>query len=125
MRHTVLCGLLTLCLGCSAGLSPLLANDTSAVLEGNLATADEHTKRELVDGLIQLKVDKEILEKAERAWACGCLPEVFLLNAQRNVTKSQDAVARTVKTLQLRGMPTTDIQALHQEADKARPKRDK
>jgi hypothetical protein len=126
MRGTVLCGLLTLCLEFGAGLSPLLANDTSVVPEGNLATTDEHAKRELIDVLIHLKLDKEILEKAAMAWARGCLPEVFLLNAQRNVTKSQDGVARAVKTLRLQGMPTTEIQALHQEADRiANRKRDK
>jgi hypothetical protein len=90
------------------------------VSEANLATnykPSDRTKQHLIDTLVQLRLDKEIVEKAERAFPRG-LPEVFVLNARRNVESSQDAVSRAVKALRERGMPASDIQALHQEADK-------
>ena len=38
-------------------------------------------KNDLIDALCQLRLDEEILEKAEKAFCTGALPEVFLLNA--------------------------------------------
>jgi hypothetical protein len=108
--------LLTAWLG--IGAAPLPANDTSVAPDGMLATADEQTKKELVAAVRQLRIDQEILEKAEKAWQRGLFPEAFLLNAQRNVSQSQEAVVRVVKTLRLRGMSTADIQVLQREAEK-------
>jgi membrane fusion protein, heavy metal efflux system len=73
-------------------------------------------KNNLIDALCQLRLDEEILEKAEKAFRTGALPEVFLLNAQRNVEADRNAERRAVNTLKTWDIPPADIQAVYDEA---------
>jgi len=72
-------------------------------------------KNNLIDGLYQLKLDQEILKKAEAR--PEVVPEVFLLNARRNVQGDINAVNRAVSTLKTWGIPEQDIQAARDEAE--------
>jgi cobalt-zinc-cadmium efflux system membrane fusion protein len=74
-------------------------------------------KTDLFDALVQLKLDEEILERAEKAAAA--VPEVFLLNARRNVQADRNAVNRAENTLRILGIPAKDIDAVRQEAREA------
>jgi cobalt-zinc-cadmium efflux system membrane fusion protein len=83
-------------------------------------------KNDLVDALVQLKLDQEVLDRAEKV--NGALPDVFILNARRNVEGDRNAIARAVSNLKTWNVPEADIQAVHQEAEeilKRKGKRDK
>ena len=83
-------------------------------------------KNDLADAIYQLKLDEEILKRAEQSAAA--VPEVFLLNARRNVQGDINAINRAVNTLETWGIPEEDIQAVRDEAEKAKKrdgKRDK
>jgi cobalt-zinc-cadmium efflux system membrane fusion protein len=73
-------------------------------------------KNDLIDAVCQLKLDEEILEKAEKAFLSGALPEVFLLNARRNVEADRNAERRAVNTLKTWDIPEEDIKAVYEEA---------
>jgi cobalt-zinc-cadmium efflux system membrane fusion protein len=73
-------------------------------------------KNDLIDALVQLRLDEEILEKAEKAFLSGALPEVFLLNARRNVEADRNAERRAVNTLKTWDIPEEDIKAVYEEA---------
>jgi cobalt-zinc-cadmium efflux system membrane fusion protein len=73
-------------------------------------------KNDLIDALVQLRLDEEILQKAEKAFLSGALPEVFLLNAQRNVEADRNAERRAVNTLKTWDIPEEDIKAVYEEA---------
>jgi cobalt-zinc-cadmium efflux system membrane fusion protein len=82
-------------------------------------------KNDLIDGLVQLKLDEEILERAEKA--SYAVPEVFLLNARRNVEGDRNAIARALNTLKTWNIPDEDIKAVYKEAEeisKRKGKRD-
>jgi cobalt-zinc-cadmium efflux system membrane fusion protein len=83
-------------------------------------------KNDLVDALVQLKLDQEILERAEKV--NGSLPDVFILSARRNVESDRNAIARAISSLKVWNIPEKDIQAVHKEADeilKRKGQRDK
>lgn len=85
-------------------------------------------KNDLVDALCQLKLDQEILERSEAAFLKGAIPEVFLLNARRNVEGDKNAIVRAVNTLRTWDIPEKDIDAMYKEAEaiiKNKGKRDK
>ncbi len=71
-------------------------------------------KSELVDALVQLRLNKEILERSDAA--AGSIPAVTILTARRNVAADQNAIARAVNTLQTWGISKEDIQAVYEEA---------
>jgi len=73
-------------------------------------------KNNLIDALCQLRLDEEILEKAEKAFLSGALPEVFLLNARRNVEADRNAERRAVNTLKTWDIPEADVKAVYDEA---------
>jgi len=73
-------------------------------------------KNDLIDALCQLRLDEEILEKAEKAFLSGALPEVFLLNARRNVEADRNAERRAVNTLKTWDIPEEDIKSVYEEA---------
>jgi cobalt-zinc-cadmium efflux system membrane fusion protein len=77
-------------------------------------------KNNLVDAISQFKLDKEILERAEAAFLKGAIPEVFLLNAKRNVEADQNAINRAAANLRAWDIPEADIQACYKEADEIR-----
>jgi cobalt-zinc-cadmium efflux system membrane fusion protein len=74
-------------------------------------------KNDLIDALYQLKLDEEILHLAEKAAQSGAVPEVFMLNAKRNVEGDRNAIARALSNLRTWDIPDKDIQAVYKEAE--------
>jgi cobalt-zinc-cadmium efflux system membrane fusion protein len=72
-------------------------------------------KNDLVDAIYQLKLDEQILKRAEEK--SEAVPEVFLLNYRRNVQGDINTVNRAVNTLKTWGIPEADIQAVRDEAE--------
>ena len=72
-------------------------------------------KNDLIDALVQLKLDQDILDRALQKQEA--VPEVFILNARRNVEADRNAIARALNTLKTWGIPEEDIQAVYDEAD--------
>jgi cobalt-zinc-cadmium efflux system membrane fusion protein len=70
-------------------------------------------KNDLFDALSQLRLDEEVLKRAEAR--SGAVPEVFLLNARRNVQADVNAVNRAENTLKTWAIPDEDIQAVRDE----------
>ena len=70
-------------------------------------------KNDLFDAEYQLRLDKEILDRAESSTATT---EVFLLNARRNAEGDVNNINRAVNTLRTWGIPEEDIQAIIDEA---------
>jgi cobalt-zinc-cadmium efflux system membrane fusion protein len=82
-------------------------------------------KNDLIDALVQLKLDEEVYNRAEKAAAA--VPEVFILNALRNMETDRNSIARALNTLKIWGIPQEDIDAVYKEAEeisKRRGKRD-
>jgi cobalt-zinc-cadmium efflux system membrane fusion protein len=73
-------------------------------------------KNDLIDALLQLKLDLDILKRAEDAAGSGAIPEVFVLNARRNVEGDRSAVMRAENTLRLWAISDKDIQDVRNEA---------
>ena len=71
-------------------------------------------KNDLIDALVQLKLDEEILELAEKS--ADSVPLVFLLNAHRNVVVDRNAVARAENFLKTWNIPEDDLNAVRDEA---------
>jgi cobalt-zinc-cadmium efflux system membrane fusion protein len=74
-----------------------------------------NNKNDLIDAMYQLKLDEEILKRAEAK--AEAVPEVFLLNARRNVQGDINTINRAVSTLKTWGIPEEDIQAVRDEAE--------
>ena len=70
-------------------------------------------KNDLFDALSQLRLDEEVLKRAEAHSAA--VPEVFLLNAKRNVQADINAVSRAENTLKTWAIPEEEIQAVRDE----------
>ncbi len=70
-------------------------------------------KNDLFDALSQLRLDEEVLKRAEAHAAA--VPEVFLLNAQRNVQADINAVSRAENTLKTWEISEEEIQAVRDE----------
>ncbi|MGA2258905.1 MAG: efflux RND transporter periplasmic adaptor subunit, partial [Thermoguttaceae bacterium] len=70
-------------------------------------------KNDLFDALSQLRLDEEVLKRAEDYKAA--VPEVFLLNAKRNVQADINAVSRAENTLKTWAIPEEEIQAVRDE----------
>jgi cobalt-zinc-cadmium efflux system membrane fusion protein len=71
-------------------------------------------KNDLLDALVTLHQDELILDRAEKAGQAT--PEVFLLNARRNVESDRNAVTRAENALNHWGVPQKDIEAVRKEA---------
>jgi cobalt-zinc-cadmium efflux system membrane fusion protein len=67
-------------------------------------------KSKLVDALEQLRLDKEILAGAEKA--AGTVPEIFLLNARKNVMAGSNAARRAERVLRALGATEAEIKGL-------------
>jgi cobalt-zinc-cadmium efflux system membrane fusion protein len=80
-------------------------------------------KNDLIDAIYQLKLDEQILKRAEEK--AEAVPEVFLLNARRNVQGDINAINRAVSTLKTWGIPEADIQAVRQEAEEVKKRQGK
>jgi cobalt-zinc-cadmium efflux system membrane fusion protein len=87
-----------------------------------VASADVGQKKhDLFSALVQLKLDQQILKRAEDE--AGAVPEPVLLNARRNVEVDHNAIARALNTLTVWGIPEDEIAAVRQEAREAAGKR--
>jgi cobalt-zinc-cadmium efflux system membrane fusion protein len=73
-------------------------------------------KNDLVEAIYQLKLDREILKRAEEK--AEAVPEVFLLNARRNVQVGSSAVNRAESMLRTWRVPEEEIDAVKQEAQR-------
>jgi cobalt-zinc-cadmium efflux system membrane fusion protein len=73
-------------------------------------------KSELIDGLSQLRVDRQTLDRLSRAYAEGAIPERTMHDMERNVEADQIAVARAQRTLEAWRLPEAEIQAVREEA---------
>jgi cobalt-zinc-cadmium efflux system membrane fusion protein len=80
-------------------------------------------KNDLIDALVQLKLDEEILERAQTA--SHALPEVALLTYRRNVETDRNAAYRALNTLKIWGIPKADIDAVYKEADEIHKRKGK
>ena len=72
-------------------------------------------KNDLIDALVQMRLDKDLLDRAEKA--AGSVPEVLLLTYRRNVESDRNAIARALNMLKTWNIPEADIQAVRDEAD--------
>src|SRR5208337_2476792 len=70
-------------------------------------------KNDLFDALSQLRLDQEVLKRAEKYK--DSVPEVFLLNAKRNVQADINLVARAENTLKTWDISEDEIQAVRDE----------
>jgi cobalt-zinc-cadmium efflux system membrane fusion protein len=73
-------------------------------------------KRDLLDGLVQLDLDQQILDKMDAKR--GSIPEVLYLTQVRLVHNDRNAVNRALNNLKVWNIPQEDIDALHDEAKK-------
>src|SRR5579871_2972433 len=80
-------------------------------------------KNDLVDAIYQLTLDEEVLKRAEEK--AEAVPEIFLLNARRNVQGDINAISRATNTLKTWGIPETDIQAVRAEAENVKKRQGK
>jgi cobalt-zinc-cadmium efflux system membrane fusion protein len=74
-------------------------------------------KSDLFDAIMQLRLDQDILDRAEKAGAA--VPEALILNARRTVSADQSAVNRAERTLQAWGIPEQEIEAVRKAAQEA------
>jgi cobalt-zinc-cadmium efflux system membrane fusion protein len=80
-------------------------------------------KNDLVDAIYQLKLDEQVLKRAEER--AEAVPEVFLLNERRNVQGDINTINRAVSTLRTWGIPEADIQAVRDEAENVKNRQGK
>jgi cobalt-zinc-cadmium efflux system membrane fusion protein len=74
-------------------------------------------KNDLVDALYQLKLDERILEKAQKPYKEGAIPEVLMASFERNVNGDRNAIARALSNLRTWDIPEADIAAVYQESE--------
>jgi cobalt-zinc-cadmium efflux system membrane fusion protein len=96
---------------------PVVKGQPLAVLES--ATVGLK-KTELHDALVKLKLDEQILERAEKA--IGAVPEVFILNAKKSVLADLNAVTRVRMGLTALGVDETDLEQVDKEASRTAEK---
>jgi hypothetical protein len=72
-------------------------------------------KSELVDALVQLRLDEQILQAAEKA--ADSVPAIVLLQARRSVAVSRSAVERAERVLRAGEVPPKEIEAVREEAE--------
>jgi cobalt-zinc-cadmium efflux system membrane fusion protein len=85
-------------------------------------------KSDLVDALVQLRLDEERLKARETLYQNGSLPLDTLLQTRRDVVSDHNAKERAERTLRTWNIPEREIQAVYNEAELAsarQGKRDK
>jgi len=71
-------------------------------------------KNDLIDALVQYKLDNQLLEKASLSTA---IPEVLRLTYERNVQSDVNTINRALSILEAWRIPQEDITAVYNEAD--------
>jgi cobalt-zinc-cadmium efflux system membrane fusion protein len=74
-------------------------------------------KNNLYDAVVQLRLDEEILRKAEGA--ITAVPEAFVLQARRNVQGDYNNINRAENTLRAWNIAEDEIRAVRREAEQA------
>jgi cobalt-zinc-cadmium efflux system membrane fusion protein len=74
-------------------------------------------KNNLFDAVVQLKLDNEILQKAEKH--PEVVPEAFILQARRNVQGDYNNINKAENTLRAWNIPEEEIRAVRREAEQA------
>jgi membrane fusion protein, heavy metal efflux system len=85
-------------------------------------------KSDLVDALVQLKLDEKRLKAREELYAKGGLPEDTLNQTRRDVVSDRNAKERAERTLRTWNIPEREIKEVYDEAElasKREGKRDK
>jgi cobalt-zinc-cadmium efflux system membrane fusion protein len=77
-------------------------------------------KSDLVDALSQLRTDQETLDRYEKLYKEGAIPEGQLRQQRRAVESGLNAVSRAERTLRVWRVPEDEIQAVRDEAEKIR-----
>jgi cobalt-zinc-cadmium efflux system membrane fusion protein len=67
-------------------------------------------KNDLVDAILQMALDNKIHKRAEAG--SGAVPEIFILNAERNMLGDANGINRAMATLKTWGVPEEDIEKL-------------
>src|SRR5580704_18331786 len=94
------------------------------VTKGNLLAAFYsvdvgNKKNDLIDAIYQLKLDSQILQRWESK--ASVVPDVMLWQQKKAVQSDINAINRAVSTLRTWGIPEEDIQAVRDEAERAKP----
>jgi cobalt-zinc-cadmium efflux system membrane fusion protein len=74
-------------------------------------------KSDLVDALVQLRLDEKRLAAREELYKHGSLPEDTLNQTRRDVVSDRNARDRAERTLRTWNVPEREIQAVYAEAD--------
>ena len=75
-------------------------------------------KSDLVDAMVQLRLDEGRLEARRKLYRDGYLPEDTLRQTERDVISGRNAVERAVRTLRTWNVPEREIDAAREEAEK-------
>jgi cobalt-zinc-cadmium efflux system membrane fusion protein len=76
-------------------------------------------KSDLVDALVQLRLDEKRLKAREALFQQGSLPEDTLNQTRRDVVSDRNAKERAERTLRTWNIPEREIQAVYDEAELA------
>ncbi len=76
-------------------------------------------KSDLVDALVQLRLDEKRLQAREELFARGSLPEDTLNQTRRDVVSDRNAKERAERTLRTWNVPEKEIKAVYDEAELA------
>lgn len=74
-------------------------------------------KSDLVDALVQLRLDEKRLQAREKLYEKGSLPEDTLNQTRRDVVSDRNAKERAERTLRTWNIPEHEIQAVYDEAE--------
>jgi cobalt-zinc-cadmium efflux system membrane fusion protein len=74
-------------------------------------------KSNLVDALVQARLDERRLKAREELFASGSIPEDTLNQTRRDVISDRNAADRAERTLRTWNVPGTEIKAVYEEAD--------
>ncbi len=74
-------------------------------------------KSDLVDALVQLKLDERRLKAREELFKNGSIPEDTLNQTRRDVVSDRNAADRAERTLRTWNVPDGEIRAVYDEAD--------
>jgi RNA polymerase sigma factor (sigma-70 family) len=98
---------------------PRIVQPGSTIQQGDVlavihSSALAETKSELVDALVQKRLDEQILKRTQNAAAA--VPEVFLLNARRTVVSDASVIRRLENTLHRYGLSEDELKGLQEYA---------
>jgi cobalt-zinc-cadmium efflux system membrane fusion protein len=74
-------------------------------------------KNDLIDALVQLKLDQRILDASQAAYDKGALPYLDYMAAYRAVEGDYNAIGRAENNLRVWEIPEEDIEAVRKEAE--------